>query len=99
MGTLERRHPLHALVPPPNGPHGGKAHGFSQCGQRRTSPRILLGGRTHSERARRLLSPLGGNAFHLRGPRIHRLGSHQPRLRRRQWRRRHALHSFGVLFL
>ena len=47
-------------------------------------------------RARRLQLPVGRSAQHLRGPRLHRLGRHQPRLHPGKPERQHAVHPDGV---
>ena len=47
-------------------------------------------------RARRVQLPLGRPAQHLRGPRLHRLGRHQPGVHPGEPERQHAVHPDGV---
>ena len=47
-------------------------------------------------RARRVQLPVGRPAQHLRGPRLHRLGRHQPGVHPGEPERQHAVHPDGV---
>ena len=95
MGHREGRHPLHALVPAPDRHHVGEARQFPRPVQRRPSHHELLRKRADPGRARCLQLPVRGAPRHLRGPRLHRLGSHLLRLHQR----RGAVHPDGILLL
>ena len=64
-------------------------------GQRRRRLQLLRL-RPGAGRAGRLELPVRRPARHVRGPRLHRLGRHQPRLPHARRQQRHALHPHGV---
>ena len=95
MGHREGRHPLHPLVPAADGHHLREARQFHRPHRRRLRHHDVLGQGAHPRRARRLQLPLRRPARHLRGPRLHGVGSHLLRL----YQGRGALHPHGLLLL
>ena len=96
VGARERRHPLHALVPAAHRLDRREARLVLRPRRRRHRDRRLLRLRADPGRARRVVVPDRRRACHVRGARLHRLGSHQPRLHPREPQRRAAVHPHRV---
>ncbi len=92
LGGRARRHALHALVPAADRHHGGKARLVPEPErqQRRQGGRGILRQGTDQGRARRVELPVRRHALHLRGARLHGVGSDQPALAAVQRRLGHA---------
>ncbi len=91
--------PLHPLVPAAHRPDRREARLARRAGRQRRSGLQLLRLRAGPGRARRLQLPLRRPPGHLRGPRLHRLGRHQPGLPHARREQRHPLHPDGVRVL
>ena len=80
LGGRARRDALHALVPAADRHHGREARFVSDPDRRRQGgPGVLRQGADQG-RARRVELPVGRHALHLRGARLHGVGSDQPAL-------------------
>ena len=77
---------------PLTGSTAEKHDSLLRAGRRRHGHRRVLGQGADPGRARRLELPHGRHPRHLRGPRLHRLGPHQPGLHPREPQRRGPLH-------
>ena len=96
LGGRARRDALHALVPAADRHHRRKARLVSVADRRRQGGRGVLGQGTDQGRARRVELPVRRHALHLRGARLHGVGSDEPAVAAQERRRRHAGHSDGV---
>ena len=99
VGRRQGRHPLHAPVPADDRRHRREARRVHQLHRRRHGDQRVLRQGAHPGRARCLELPLGRPARDLRGARLHRLGSHQPRVDPREHQRQDARHPHRVLRL
>ena len=73
-----------------------KHDSFLEPDRRRLRDRRVRRQDAHPGRARRVELPERRPARHVRGPRLHRLGRHQPGVHPREPERQHALHPDGV---
>ena len=89
MGDGARRHPLHPLVRADDRFHGREARLVPQPDRRGPDDRGVLRQEPAPGRAGRQLVPVGRHPRHVRGPRLHRLGRHQPDLPPGRAERRH----------
>ena len=96
VGPGAGRHPLHAHVPAADRLHGREARLVLRPRRRRHLARRVLGQGADPGRAGRVLVPHRRRARHLRGPRLHRLGPHQPGVHPREPQRRAAVHPHRV---
>ena len=78
LGRRARRDALHALVPADDRHHRGEARLVSVADAGRPRGRRVQRQGADQGRAGRVELPLGRHALHLRGPRLHRVGSDQP---------------------
>ena len=78
LGGRARRDPLHALVPAADRHHRREARLVSVADQRRHGGRGVPRQGTDQGRARRVELPVGRHALHLRGARLHGVGSDEP---------------------
>ena len=97
LGGRARRDALHALVPAADRHHRRKARLVSRR-RPATARRSLEFSRqgTGQGRARRLELPVGRHALHLRGARLHGVGSDQPAVAAQERQRDDARHPDGV---
>ena len=96
LGHGEGRHPLRPRLLPAHAPHRREARQLLRARRRRQRHRRVPGQDPDPGRARRLQLPQRRPPGHLRGPRLHRLGRHQPRLHPGEPQRQHAVHPHGV---
>ena len=80
LGRRARRHALHALVPADDRHHRREARLVSRADRRRRGDRRVPRQGTDQGRARRVELPVRRHALHLRGARLHGVGSDQPAL-------------------
>ena len=92
VGARARRDPLHPRLPAAHRPHGREARLLLRARRRGRRDRRVLRQGADPGRARRLLVSDRRRPRHLRGARLHRLGSDQPRVHPREPQRRPALH-------
>ena len=78
VGGRARRDALHALVPAAHRHHRREARFVSLADRRRQGGRRIRGQGTGARRARRIELPVRRHALHLRGARLHGVGSDQP---------------------
>ena len=90
VGARPRGDPLHPLVRADDRLHGGEARLVPDPDRRRPDDRRVLRPQPAPGRARRQLVPVRRPARDLRGPRLHRLGRHQPDLPAGRAERGHA---------
>ena len=96
VGDGARRHPLHPLVHPDDRLDRREARLLPEPDRRRADHRGVLRPEPRPGRARRELVPVGRHPGHVRGPRLHRLGRHQPDLPPGRAERRHPHDPDGV---
>ncbi len=84
LGGRTRCDALHALVPAAHGHHRREARFVSRALQRRQRDRRVPRQGIDQRRARRIELPVRRHALHLRGPRLHGVGSHEPAMAPRQ---------------
>ena len=96
LGRRARRHALHALVPADDRHHGREARLVSLADRRRHGDRRVPRQGTDQGRARRVELPVGRHALHVRGARLHGVGSDQPAVAARQRQQRDARDPDGV---
>ena len=84
--------PLHPLVPAADRPDRREARLARRAGRERRRGLQLLRHRAGAGRAGRLELPVGRPPRHLRGPRLHRVGRHQPGLPHAGRQQRHPVH-------
>ncbi len=96
LGGRARRDALHALVPAADRHHRREARLVSVPDRRRQGGPRVLGQGADQGRARRVELPVGRHALHLRGARLHGVGSDQPALAAVQRQLGHARHPDGV---
>ena len=96
LGGRARRDALHALVPAADRHHRRKARLVSVADRRRQGGRRVLRQGTGPRRAGRLELPVGRHALHLRGARLHGVGSDQPALAAQERQLDDARHPDGV---
>ena len=99
LGDRKGRDPLRPRLLPADRPHRRKARQLPHARWRRRRD-----GRVHRQaadpgRARRIELPDRRHPCHVRSPRLHDLGRHQPGLHPRKPERHDALHSDGVRLL
>ncbi len=99
VGDGEGRHPLQPRVPAPDRADGREARQLLLPHRRGHGAGRVLGQGADPGRARRLVVPHRRHPRHLRGPRLHGLGSHLARLHPREPQRRAALHPDRVRVL
>ena len=95
MGHREGRHALHALVPTALRHHVREARQLPRPGERRPRHHELLRQGAHLGRVRRVQLPLRRPARHVRGARLHGVGSHELCVREG----RGAVHPHRLLLL
>ena len=93
------RHPLCPRLLPADRADGRKARQLHVAQRRRQCVGRVQRQRTDPGRARRFELPLGRHSGHVRGPRLHGLGSDQPGLYPGKPQRHDALHSHRVLLV
>ena len=96
LGDRERRHPLHALVPAAHRHHSGKARLVPRAGDRWQGRLRILRQGARQGRAGCVELPVRRHALHLRGARVHGVGSHQPPVAAEARQRDDARHSDRV---
>ena len=96
LGRRARRDALHALVPAAHRHHRREARLVSDADRRRQGGPRVLGQGADQGRARRVELPVGRHALHLRGARLHGVGSDEPAVAALQRRRGDAGHPDGV---
>ncbi len=96
LGHREGRHPLRPRLLPADRPHRREARQLPRARRRRRGAGRVRRQDADPGRARRLQLPLRRHARHLRGPRLHRLGRHQPGLHPGEPQRHHAVHPDGL---
>ncbi len=99
MGDGEGRDPLHPLVPAAHRLDRGEARLLLRPRRRRHRDRRVLRQGADPGRARRVELPDGRHPRDVRGARLHRLGSHLPRVHPGEPQRRTAVHPDGVHLL
>ena len=90
LGGRARRDALHALVPADDRHHRREARLVSLADRRRHRDRRVPRQGTDQGRARRVELPVRRHALHLRGARLHGVGSDEPAVAARQRQQRHA---------
>ena len=96
LGHGEGRHPLRPRLLPADPSDRGEARQLPRAGRRRRVDRRVRRQDADPGRAGRVELPERRPAQHLRSPRLHRLGRHQPRLHPREPQRQHPLHPDRV---
>ena len=99
VGARARRDPLHPRLPAAHGADRGEARLVLRPHQRRPLAGRVLRQRADPGRARCLIVSDGRRPRHLRGARLHGLGSHEPGLHPREPQWGAALHPDGVRVL
>ena len=92
LGDGQGRHALRARVLPAHRPDRGEARQLPRARRRRFRARRLRRQDPRPGRARRVELPERRPAQHVRGPRLHGLGRHEPGLRAGEPERQHAVH-------
>ena len=93
LGHRKGRHPLRPRLLPAHRPHRRKARQLPLARRRRRGHRRVHRQAADPGRARRVELPLRRHSRHVRSPRLHGLGRHQPGLHPREPQRHDALHS------
>ena len=96
LGDGEGRDPLRPRLLPPHRPHRREARQLPRARRRRLVDRRVRRQDADPGRARRVELPQRRPARHVRGPRLHRLGRHQPGVHPREPQRQHAVHPDRV---
>ena len=96
VGTRARRHPLHPLVSAADRLDGREARQLLRTYHRGHRAGRILGQGTDPGRARCVFVPDGRNSRDVRGPRLHRVGSHLAGLHPREPQRHPAVHPDRV---
>ena len=96
LGAREGRDALRARLLPAHRPHRREARQLPRARRQRRSARRVRGQDPRAGRARRVELPQRRPARDVRGPRLHRVGRHQPGVHPREPERQHAVHPDGV---
>ena len=96
LGDGEGRDALRARLLPADRPHRREARQLPRARRRRLVDRRVRRQDPDPGRAGRLELPERRPAQHVRGPRLHRLGRHQPGVHPREPQRQHAVHPDGL---
>ena len=96
LGDGEGRDPLRARLLPADRPDRREARQLPRARRRRHRARRVRRQDADPGRAGRVQLPERRAAQHVRGPRLHRLGRHQPGVRAREPERQHAVHPDGL---
>ena len=96
LGAGEGRHALRARLLPAHRPDRREARQLPRARRRRLGARRVRRQDPHPGRAGRVELPQRRPAQHVRGPRLHRLGRHQPGVHPGEPERQHAVHPDGV---
>ena len=96
LGAVEGRHALRARLLSDDGTDRREARQLPGAGLRRPDAGRVRGQDPDPGRTGRIQLPVGRTAQHLRGPRLHRLGRHQPGLHPGEPERQHAVYPDGV---
>ena len=96
LGDGEGRDPLRARLLPADRADRREARQLPRAGRRRLGARRVRRQDPDPGRAGRVQLPQRRPAQHVRGPRLHRLGRHQPGVHPREPERQHAVHPDGL---